>query len=134
MRRQVGVAPANPDDALIRAYGLVGGGTKTAAFTADIGLHYVLNFASGLGAVVITLPTTPVQGGKVAFTRIDGNDLTSIANVTPGGGDTIADINPWPMTQLNNIATFLYSGTTWYPDINWEIAAAADPITRALFR
>lgn len=93
------------------------GGTSTAqigAFSALPGYAYAINFAASLGAVTISLPSAPTQGTTVAFTRVDTNQLSSFAQITPSGTDTMQGALPF-WTLSATAAAFLYENGNWSP-------------------
>lgn len=94
---------------------LADGGTKSAAFTAVINTRYLLNCPS---STVITLPTAPVAGSRVAFARIDNNFISGVSEtVTAGGTDTIqggVGVTTFLMGgQYSRVELVYYSGI-WY--------------------
>lgn len=87
---------------------------RTTAFSALPGFAYPISLPAGLGAVTISLPNAPNNGTVIAFTRIDSNSLSSFAQITPTGTDTM--LGGLPFYSLSgSSAIFLYENRVWSP-------------------
>lgn len=92
------------------------GTTITGAATVLGDSFNVINLAASLGAINVTLPTSPSNGTVCTFVRADTNAYTSQSLIKPGGSDTISDNGTsFNLSQPAAVLSFTYVSGVWYP-------------------
>ena len=93
----------------------------TTDFTATIGKHYVIPYATGTPAanLVITLPVTPDIGNAVAFTMTTADATFHVDFVATINGIAYSSGGGFALIEAGDSVTFRYVNAT----VGWVVAA-----------
>jgi len=94
---------------------LATGSTITSATTVIANTYYLVTLTSGLGNVIITLPSAPPQGTEIGFSRTDQANGSTPA-ITAGSGDSLNETGDGSHYLIGGrmSVTLTYLGTSWY--------------------